>query len=353
MKFVFRSLPWNVVFGRGAIAELPERLASLKLERPLILSTPGRAPGAKSLARLLAPSPVDVFAAAKTHTPLAAVEDAEALARNIAADCTIAMGGGSTIGLGKALALRAGLPNVAVPTTYSGSEMTNIWGYSVGDKKEIGRADAVVPRLTIYDPELTLDLPAAFSGASGLNAIAQAVVNITVAEPNPLISLWALEAIRVLAPSLRTIAASPQDIGARETALYGACLAGAVIGMGATSLHHKLCHVFGGRFGTPHAQTHAVLLPYTVAFNAPAVPRGTQSVAEALGVADAARGLRGLGRALGVPASLAELGIAERDLDEAARLATRAPVNNPRDVTFEAVRDLLQNAFAGALAQNE
>lgn len=350
MGFAFKSLPWNVLFGSGTSMRLPGELDVLGFERPLILSTPGQAARAEHFAAMLEPRPAAIFAEAKMHTPLPTVLAALERARELGSDCTIAIGGGSTIGLGKGLALKASLPGIAIPTTYSGSEMTNIWGYQHGSKKEIGRSESVVPKLTIYDPELTLDLPLAVSGPSAFNAIAHCVVNATAVEPNPMLLPWAFEAIRELAAGLPLIAADLHDIDARRRCLFGACLAGAVIATGATTLHHKLCHVLGGAFGTPHAQTHALLLPHTVAFNEPVVPDATRRVSEALGAGDAAAGLRELGLSVGVVPSLRELGLRERDLDEVARLATAAPVNNPRAVSFENLRQLLQNVFTGELA---
>jgi len=350
VNFLFRSLPWNIVFGPGTVEQLPERLDALGYKRPLLLTTPGQVQRGERVAAMLSPREAALFANAKTHTPLPTVLQALETAEKLGSDCTIAIGGGSTIGLGKGLALKAGLPNIAIPTTYSGSEMTNIWGYSDGAKKEIGRSDAVVPKLTIYDPELTLDLPLEISGPSGFNALAHCVVNVALREPNPMLVPWALEAITKLAQGLPKIADEPRNLQARTRVLYGSCLAGAVIGMGVTTLHHKLCHVLGGAFGTPHAQTHALLLPHTVAFNAPAVEGNTQRVAEALGVDDAAVSLQALGRSVGVVSNLRELGLREEDLDEVARLATAAPVNNPRQVSFENLRQLLHNVFTGEIA---
>lgn len=351
MSFAIKLLPWNVVFGTGARAGLAGQLDSLGYARPLMLCTPGRAELAGSLQAALAGRCSEIFALAATHTPLPTVEAAIRAYEDFGGDCTIAVGGGSTIGLGKALALKRGIPNVAVPTTYSGSEMTNIWGFTDGGRKHIGRDTAVLPRLTVYDPELTLDLPPAFSGASGMNALAQAVVNVTVPEPNPVLLLWALEAIRKLSASLPEIAEQPGSLAAREQALYGSFLAGAVIGIGATSLHHKLCHTLGGAFGTPHAETHALLLPHTVAFNSAVTPEGTRLVARALGVEDAAAGLLALARRVGAWGTLRDLGLDAADLDEAARLATATPISNPRPTSFESVRALLQRAFEGVVAR--
>ena len=126
------------------------------------------------------------------QTVIEAVSEVERLG----ADCSLALGGGSTTGLGKVLALRLGLPNIVIPTSYAGSEMTNIWGMTEEGRKITGRDNIVLPTLTLYDPELTLSLPPAFAGPSGLNAMAQAVVNVAADNVNLIVSLMALEAVR-------------------------------------------------------------------------------------------------------------------------------------------------------------
>ena len=276
------------------------------------------------------------------------VEEALATARELDADCTVSLGGGSTTGLGKALALEAGLPNIAIPTTYAGSEMTSIWGITENGRKVTGRDPRVVPTLTIYDPRLTLSLPASVAGPSGLNAMAQAAVNVTSGGLNPIVTLMALEAVRALARSLPRVIGEPENLEARAEALYGACLAGAALGAGTTGLHHRLCHTLGGSFNTPHAETHSILLPHCIAYNATAAAQETAQVAQALGVENAALGVQQLARTLGAPTSLQEIGIEEADLDRAAAIATESTIKNPEPVTTERVRDLLVNAWQGS-----
>ena len=196
-------------------------------------------------------------------------------------------------------------------------------------------------------PELTLTLPPAFAAASGMNAMAQAVANAASEDANPVSSVMALEGIRALARSLPVIISEPDDIHARIEAMYGACLAAAALGTGTTGLHHRLCHTFGGTFNTPHAETHTILLPHSVAYNASARPEATRRIAEALGVGDAATGLFELAGNLGAPTALKDIGIEEADLDEAAAVALEKPVNNPEPVTRERIRALLDNAWRG------
>ncbi|KGE04566.1 maleylacetate reductase [Pseudohaliea rubra] len=347
LDFSYRALPWNIVFGVGALARLPEELDKLKLSSALVLATPHQTADGTAVVELLGERAAGLYDKAVMHVPAETAADALKEAERLGADCTVSIGGGSTTGLGKALALKAGLPNVAIPTTYAGSEMTNVWGITEAGRKVTGRDERVVPNLVIYDPALTLTLPAGLAGPSGLNAMAQAVVNVASNALNPIVASMALDAIRALARSLPRIIEAPDDLAARSEALYGACLAGGALGTGVTGLHHRLCHTFGGTFNTPHAETHTILLPHSVAYNAEAAAEGTQRIAEALGVADAAQGLFELARRVGAPTALSAIGIREEDLDRAAAVATETPINNPAPVTHAQIRAMLQNAWQG------
>src|SRR5204863_2126403 len=241
-----------------------------------------------------------IFDQAVMHTPIAQVEAARAMAKSLEADCCIAVGGGSTIGFGKAIALTSALPVLAVPTTYSGSEMTTIWGVSEGGAKKTGRDPKVLPKCVIYDPLLTLDLPVSTSSASGMNAIAHCCEALYAHDGNPLVSLLAEEGIRALAAALPVIAQAPDDLEARTSALYGAWLSGLSISTTGNAIHHKLCHVLGG-FGLPHAETHSIVLPHALRYNADAAPQAMKRIARAMGVDDAPRGMWELEKKLGVP----------------------------------------------------
>ncbi|NIB38710.1 maleylacetate reductase [Pseudomaricurvus alkylphenolicus] len=346
-NFDYKALPWNIVFGVDALQRLPEELGKLQFCRVLVLTTYGQRHRGKIITKLLGSKSVGLFDRAVMHVPIETVREAMETVESLRADCTVSLGGGSTTGLGKALALKLGIPNIAIPTTYAGSEMTNIWGITENGHKVTGRDDIVVPTLTLYDPKLTLDLPARVAGPSGLNAMAQAVVNLTSGALNPIVSNMALAAVHTLTHSLPVVVAEPDNIEARADALLGASLAGGSLGTGVTSLHHRLCHTFGGSFNTPHAETHTVLLPHCVAYNAAKTTGGIARLAQAMDVSEPARGLQQLARTLGAPTSLREIGIVERDLDKAADIATQTPVNNPESVSRDRVRKLLDNAFFG------
>ena len=347
MNFRYKALPWNIIFGAGALNRLPEELDKLGYSRALVLTTPNQAEIGQEIVDLLGDKAVGLFDRAVMHVPVETVEQATAEIKSLDADCSVSVGGGSTTGLGKALAFNLDLPNIVLPTSYAGSEMTNIWALTKNDRKITRRDNVVVPMLTIYDPVLTLTMPAAFAGASGLNAMAQAVVNVATEDVNPIISIMALDAIRALSHSLPIVVSDPDNMDARTEAMYGACLAGGALGAGTTSLHHRLCHTFGGTFNTPHAETHTILLPHSVAYNANAVPEGTRKIAAAMGVDDAATGLFELAGMIGVPTALKDIGVVETDLDEAAAVTVETPVNNPEPVTGERVRALLENAYHG------
>ena len=350
IEFEFNALPWNIVFGDKSIRRLPQFLTRLGYSKALVLSTPELAGQAQQVAGLLGEACTGIYSEARMHVPVETYNQALEKARQTGADCSVTIGGGSTTGLGKILALKADIPFIAIPTTYAGSEMTNIWGITDGGKKQTGRNRKVVPLMTIYDPELTLDLPPEIAGPSGINAMAQAVVNVMTDKPNPIIAALADDAIRVLAAGLPVIIKEPHNRRARSMVLYGACLAGAALGTGVTGIHHRLCHALGGSYNTPHADTHAILLPHTIAFNSRAVPEAAGRVAMALNTHNAAWGVFELLKVVGSKTSLREIGLKETDLDDVAAQVTQTPCSNPQPVTFEGVRKLLQDAFEGRLS---
>ncbi|MGG5887607.1 maleylacetate reductase [Falsiroseomonas sp. HC035] len=346
-RFIYTAAPMRVIFGDGTLAELGEEVARLGLKRVAILVTPSQAARGEALAAQVGPLCAGVIARAAMHAPVEVTEAALVELEAMRADGLVAVGGGSAIGLGKALALRTDLPQVAVPTTYAGSEMTPILGQTAGREKQTIRSAKVLPEVVIYDVALTMGLPPALTATSGLNAMAHAVEALYAPDANPVTSLMAEESIRALAAALPVLVDRSADRPARAEALRGAWLAGACLGSVTVSLHHKLCHVLGGSFGLPHAETHAAVLPYAAAYNAAAAPEAMARVARALGAADAVEGLFALSARIGAPRSLAALGLREADLDQAAEIAAGNPYANPRPVTRQGIRDLLGTAFLG------
>jgi alcohol dehydrogenase class IV len=347
LDFVYTSHPARVVFGAGSLNHLEREIGLLGAKRALVLSTPEQVAQANDIAQRLGDRCAGVFAKAVMHVPIESAREAREEAARVGADCAVAIGGGSTTGLGKAIALESNLPILAIPTTYAGSEMTTIYGITEGGMKKTGRDSKVLPRTVIYDPELTLTLPVGMSATSGMNAIAHSVEALYAVDANPIMSMIAEEGIRALARGLPVVIKSPGDIKARSDSLYGAWLCGVALNGTAMALHHKLCHTLGGSFNLPHAETHTVVLPHATAYNARATPEAMARVAHALGATDAAQGLYDLERQLGTPLALKDLGMPESGLDRVADLAVANPYPNPVPLERAAIRRLLDNAWHG------
>ena len=347
-SFTYEALPMRVVFGAGSLAQLPDEVAALGLTRVLVLCSPEQEDTGRAVAAALGERAAGVLPEARMHVPIEVARRARDRAAELGADGCVAVGGGSAIGLGKAIALEHELPVIAIPTTYAGSEMTPVWGLTEGGQKRTGRDVRVLPRSVLYDAELTLTLPAGMSVASGLNAVSHAVEGLYAPDATPIISLMAEEGTRALAAALPRIVADGGDLEARAEAQYGAWLCGAVLAATTMSLHHKLCHTLGGTLDLPHAQTHTVVLPHALAYNQPAAPDAVAALSRALGgTSDPARELWELAGRLDAPRSLAELGMQEGDIPRIADLAVANPYANPRPVTREGVEALLRAAWAG------
>ncbi len=347
-NFIHVGRAQRVSFGGGTLAMLDSELERLGSRHALLLTTGGQGDLAS---RVIAASGGRIarwHAGARMHTPVSATEAALAELRALQADALVSAGGGSATGLGKALALRTGLPHLSIPTTYAGSEMTPILGETVDGRKTTMRDPALLPATVIYDVELTLDLPAALSAASGMNAMAHAVEALYARDANPLTDLMAEEAARALAAALPAIVIDPRDREARWRALYGAWLAGTCLGTVGMALHHKLCHVLGGSFDLPHAQTHCIVLPYVVAYNAPAARPAMARLARALGDPDPAMALWAMVQRLGVPRALGELGMPASALEEVVRIADQNAYWNPRPADPAALTVLLRRAHEGS-----
>ena len=345
--FIYNGLPSRVVFGLGSLAKLNQEIERLGAHKALVLSTPEQRATAQQIADIIGERAVGVYDKAVMHVPIETAEAARAEASRLGADCCVAVGGGSTIGLGKAIALTSSLPIIAIPTTYAGSEMTPIYGLTEAGIKTTGRDIRVLPKTVIYDPKLTVSLPGFISGPSGLNAIAHCVEALYAQDANPIISIMAEEGIRALAQSLPVVVKQPDDLEARAEALYGAWLAGSALGSVGMALHHKLCHTLGGSFNLPHAEVHTVIIPHATAYNSDAAPEAMARIARALGVSNPAQGLYDLARSLGAKTALKDIGMAAEDLDKAADIATQNPYYNPKPVTREGIRELLDNAYHG------
>ena len=347
LAFTYTALPARVLFGSGTLPRVAEELRSLGCGRALVLSTPEQQDTARVVASLLGELCAGTFTQAAMHTPVEVTERAMKIVSEVHADCTVAVGGGSTTGLGKAIALRTDLPQIVVPTTYAGSEATPILGETQEGRKTTQRSAKVLPEVVVYDVDLTLTLPPGLSATSGINAIAHAVEALYTQDANPVISMMAERGIEELARALPSIVKNPADKAARSEALFGAWLCGVCLGAVGMALHHKLCHTLGGSFSLPHAETHTVLLPHAVAYNAASAPDAMARIAHALGSSSAAQGLFDLARSLGAPTALRDIGMPESGLDRAADLAMASPYWNPRPIERAGIRALLDDAFDG------
>jgi maleylacetate reductase len=343
---VHNAMPERIVFGSGALEQVGEEVERLGAGRVVVVCTPGRRGSADHLAARLKERCVGVLAEARTQVPIETAEAGRAEARRLGADCLITIGGGAATGLGKAIALETGFPLIAIPTTYSGSEMTGFCGITIAGVKRMHADRRMVARTVIYDPALTVGLPPHISGPSGMNALAHCVEALYVPTAGPIPFLMAEEGARSLMRSLPKVVREPEDLEARSEALYGAYLAGGAL-TGGFAIHHGLAHVLGGSFGIEHGIAHSVMLPHSVAFNAPAVPEAMDRLAAALEVEKPAAGLFDLAVALGVPMRLRDLGVHEGDLDRAAEIAVETAHDNPRPVDFDGMRAVLDAAFHG------
>jgi maleylacetate reductase len=343
-SFVYEALPGRVVFGAGSVEQLGEEVDRLGARRVLAIAGKRAIDG---LVDRLGGRWAASFTEVQQHVPVEAAARAAAAAAAAAADCLVAMGGGSATGMAKAVALDHHAPIVAVPTTYAGSEVTPIYGLTGPDGKRTGRDPRVLPKTVLYDPALTTGLPAEVTGPSGMNALAHAVEALYAPGANPVTSLLAEEGARVLQRGLPRAVAEPASLAARSDALLGAFLAGTALAGAGVGIHHQLCHLLGGAYRLPHAELHAVVLPHAVHFVAPAARPQLDRLAAGLGVTDVAGAIWDLGRRLGTPASLAELGLPEAELDRAAAQAVARVVQTPRRAGVTELRALLEAAWQG------
>ena len=346
--FQYHALPMRVTFGVDAISNLSDEADRAGLTRAVVLCTASQADIARTALSALGGRGAGLFTDARMHVPVETAAAALNYVDEVGADGCIAVGGGSSIGLGKAIALKAGLPIIAVPTTYAGSEMTPIWGITRGGRKQTGRDPAVLPTSVIYDPQITTSLPSEISAASGLNAVAHAVEALYAPDASPIISLMAEEGVRAIVGALPAIVADGADLQARTAALYGAWLCGACLGATTMSLHHKLCHVLGGALDLPHAQTHAIVLPYVLAYNENHATGARTALQRALRVDyPPSLALWKTAAQLPIPHSLTAIGVVADQLPAIVEQVLASPYANPAPIHAEGLQRILHQALHG------
>jgi maleylacetate reductase len=379
----FTSLTYaqQIIFGPGTINQLGEAVDRFGWQRILICTSASQSRNgqlttvAAGLGRRLA----GVYDRVQPHVPQAQVQEALAQANEWGVDAVVGLGGGSPIGLAKAVAaaleeVRTGrpawatqpteqplVPVIAIPTTYAGSEMTAVYGVTQttqqGPRKMTTSDPKIAPKLVLYDPLLTLDLPPALTAATGINALAHCVEAIYSITRHPLSTVAALEGIRQIMANLPRCYANGKDVAARTALLLGAHLAGSALASVTMALHHGLCHVLGGSAGVPHGVANAIILPHAIRFNAD-VAAPWRQVAEAMEIATQGQSDQGLAlaaaerivalvTALDLPQHLHEAGVAEADLPRLAQLASasRTIQQNPKPVSTADLERLLQTAW--------
>lgn len=347
--FTYVGKPCRVVFGAGRIASLADEVAALGASRALFCCTPSRRADVAALAAEIGELSAGICDIAEMYVPKAVAEEGRRRAREAEADCLIAYGGGTPIGLAKLIALELDIPLIAVVTTYSGSESGAGQGMLVDGRRVYHNSPRMLPKTVIYDPGLTTGLPLGVSIPSGINAMAHAVGAFYGATANPLSSLMAEDGIRAMASALPRIADDPGDGDARGRALYGAWLCGTARVTGGLTLHHKACHMAGNTFDLPHSETHAIVLPHSTAYNRDAAPEAMVRIARALGdeTRDAPGAIYDLNRRLGAPTALKDIGMPEEGIDQLVDLILADPYPNPRPMEREALRAMVDDAWHG------
>ena len=347
MVAVNSEIAVRVLFGAAIRKTIAAEVIRLGASRALVLSTPQQSNAALEMSEYLGPLAAGVFCQARMHTPVSVTREAMAQVAQTGADCLVAIGGGSTTGLAKALALRTDLPQIVIPTTYAGSEATPILGQTEDGLKTTLTDPRVLPEVILYDPELVVTLPVGLTVTSALNAMAHAAEALYAPDRTAATTAMAVDGLRAFVDGLPRVLADPANLGAREATLRGAWACGTVLGQVGMALHHKLCHALGGAFNLPHAETHAVILPHAIAYNSRAAALALQPICDLLGGTNAGTALFQFATCLQAPLALRDLGLREADLDRAADLAITKPYPNPQPVTRADVRALLQAAWAG------
>ena len=347
-SFTWEALPARVLCGRGYLDRVGDEVERLGARRVLLVGG-GAATGAplQRVRSQLGDRVAEVIPESAQHVPEVIAGQAVERGRGAAIDAVVSVGGGSATGLGKAVVLELGVPLIAVPTTYAGSEMTPIHGRTRDGRKETGRDPRVLPRAVVYDPELCLGMPARLAGASGMNALAHCAEALWVTTANPVTSALASEGIRCLVAGLPRVVSDPQDVDGHAECLAGACMAGTALAQVGTGVHHRTCHVLGGGWNLPHAETHGIVLPHAVALVSPRAPQAMERLAEVLG-GEPATALFELASSMALPTALVDVGMPGDALDEAADRVAVASEHDPLVDGRDQLRAMLEDAFRGS-----
>jgi alcohol dehydrogenase class IV len=345
---IHETVASRVLTGRGAVDHVPDEVERLGAERVLLVATPSAKATADRVAHALGARLAARFDRPAAHTPVAVTDEAMTVVEAAAADCVVAIGGGSAIGLAKAVSARTGMPQIAVPTTYAGSEVTPVLGETEDGVKTTRRDPALMPGTVVYDPDLTLTLPPGLTRTSAVNALAHAVEALWSPTASPITDALATEAVGGILSALPAVLDNPADPEARGRLQTAAWLAGICLAQARMGLHHQLAHVLGGAFDLPHAELHTLLLAHVMAFNRPAVPEAFARMTRAI-AGDPVAAVSELARAYDGPTTLADLGVPADELRTIAERVAAAPYPNPRPLTVDGVAALLDDAWHGRI----
>ena len=353
-----------IVLAPGCVDEVASQLGRLRRKRAYVVTGSGLASGrvGQTIRNALGPMMVGMFSGARPHVPVETAEQVANEARSLNADVLIGLGGGSPIGTAKAAVSRladgATAGDVrwivaAIPTTYSGSEVTPVFGTTdvARGRKEVVRNPGIRPRLVLYDPELAIDTPPDLTAGTGINALAHCVEGLYSSDAGDEERAMAVQAATLLVEHLPKAFARPDELAHRYHLFEGSMLAGLVLARAGMGVHHGLCHVLGGRYNAPHGVLNAIMLPHAMRFNLPVAGPTYAQLAPVFGLkaADSPRTGEAVCRAVTdfirqfrLPQRLREIGIPKTDLPAVAAdaLQSQSVRRNPRPLRD--ARDALQ-----------
>jgi alcohol dehydrogenase class IV len=347
--FEYTSFPNKVFFGEGSFSTVAKLLANY--DKAFVIAGERQAACVQQLIDELGKERVIHFSNIVQHVPVELVEQARQQQVQAQTNVLVAIGGGSAIGLAKALALQNEHDIIAVPTTYAGSEMTNIWGLTTTAGKTTGRDMKVLPKYVVYDPMFTANMPTSLAATSAMNAMAHLMEAVYAHDTNPITYGYALDGMRKLREGLELLATTKQmTIQINQLLQYGSFIAGKALCDVSMSLHHKLAHVLGGTFGLAHADVHTVLQAYVLEYQWDALSSSVQQdFKEALQHPYPPVALQTLAKNVKAPTQLKEIGFTEKDIDKAVDTVLAKPYANPKPITKAGLEQLLQNALGGML----
>jgi maleylacetate reductase len=341
----------RIVFGASVADVLAAELEALNFKRFLLVSSPELALQFDKLAGDTATRKQGAqFTGVAPHVPESTVSQAVAAARECGADGLVAFGGGTALDTAKGVAHVLGLPILAIPTNFSGSEVTWVFGLTVDGAKHPTYDRNVLPRTVIYDPALLLTLPDEVVITSGMNAVAHAVEALYSPQTNPLTHALAETAIRKMIGGLQAFFSGdePRERAAAEC-LAGAWLSGEALSQVGMGIHHRVCHLLGGTYALAHSHAHTVMLPYSIALNYAHVP-ALPALSDLFPDRPFALGLAEFSIRHGAPRTLEAIGFSADDIAGAASLALRTPIANPRPIEVGDIESMIRHAYAGDLA---